>query len=103
MAVENFGEPQTIDEDQGFEAFWAIVEKHIEDGASFEVNIESKTKRDILDKAHGATFGQLSQVGGTGQQSRGNTRLWSNADTFTFNSCRRPYVCDLFQIVNILS
>lgn len=62
-----------------FDNFVSTVDKYIKDSSPFEVNIDSKSKRDIMSVANAAAFRELSQVGDWVRQPRGVTNLWLGA------------------------
>ena len=76
LAKESLATPDTADGKTSFDTFVAVVNKFIEDNSPFEVNIDSKTKREILSRSNRAGFQELSQVGALGNNQEGNTRFW---------------------------
>ena len=56
----------TTDAEKGFGNLVAVIDKFIRESSPFEVNIESRTRSDLLGMADERIFRDLSQVGAKG-------------------------------------
>lgn len=77
-----------------FATFVGITDKYIKDSSHFEVNIDSKTKMEILAKAHEAAFKELSLVSAAEDACNNQTlnSVFRSSLDFIFCSPRRGKV-----------